>query len=212
MAAARLSLDLLQRAVRGRDQLGWTAQETAEALDLTLWRVKDVWKRADAGLPLRADGKHRKTRASTKLTAAAKKWIKDTLAHSPRMHSDELAFRLYATLPSDFTELPCVDTINKAVRAMGFTNKLASRASMAMRAWQREEYWRTVYLCYLPEQFLFTDETYVVRGGQPRELNLLTPPTRMRAQASDAEAEHRAGSASLLRTSTAAEKRWPPFL
>ena len=51
------------------------------------------------------------------------------------MHSDELAFRLYASLPSDFSEQPCVDAINEALIALGFTNKLDTRVPVAMRAW-----------------------------------------------------------------------------
>jgi hypothetical protein len=162
-AARRPSDDLLLRVVRGRDELGWTVKESVRALGLSAWRVRDVLKRYDTSQPLCADGKHKKVdRATTKLTLAAKKWLRDTLAHSPRMHSDELAFRLYATLPSQFDEPPCTDAINKAVRKLGLTNKLATRVSVCMRAWQREEYWRTVELCYLPEQLVFSDETYNV--------------------------------------------------
>ena len=166
MADRRPSLDLLQHVVRGRDQLGWTVQQTAEALDLTLWRVKDVLRRHDTGRPLCADGKHKKRdRATTHITAEAKEWLRKTLTHNPRMHSDELALRLHASLASRFANPPSVDAVNKAIRALGFTPKKATRVSVELREWERERYWRTVHFCLLPEQLIFTDETYLVRGA-----------------------------------------------
>jgi hypothetical protein len=163
-SAPRFSDDLLQRVVRGRDRQGWSVRETVEQLGLTDWRVRDVLRRHDTGRPLCADGKHAKVdRATTKLTADAKAWVRLTLENAPRMHSDELALRLYETLPSVFDGPPSEDAINRAVRAMGFTCKKATRVSVSMRAVEREAYWRAITLIFQPSQLIFTDETYVVR-------------------------------------------------
>ena len=68
----RLSDDLLRRVVRCRTTLGMGVPQTAELLELTPWRVKDVMRRHRKGEKLCTTGKHTKPRSGTKMTAAVR--------------------------------------------------------------------------------------------------------------------------------------------